>query len=50
MGNPLEPSPEVVAEGFGFDRSGIYEWLQRYAQGGYPAVVNRTEFLGGSNL
>jgi transposase len=34
-------SPEVVAEGFGFDRSGIYEWLQRYAQGGYPAVASR---------
>ena len=31
-------SPEVVAEVFGFDRSCIYEWLQHYDQGGYPAL------------
>ena len=34
-------SPEVVAEVLGFDRSGIYEWLQRYDQGGYPALESR---------
>ena len=34
-------SPEVVAEVFGFDRSCIYEWLQRYDQGGYPALESR---------
>ncbi|HJW29289.1 MAG TPA: winged helix-turn-helix domain-containing protein [Saprospiraceae bacterium] len=34
-------SPEVVATVFGFDRSCIYEWLKRYDQGGYPALVSR---------
>ncbi|HJW28085.1 MAG TPA: IS630 family transposase [Saprospiraceae bacterium] len=34
-------SPEVVAEVLGFDRSCIYEWLQRYDQGGYPALESR---------
>ena len=34
-------SPEVVADVFGFDRSGIYEWLKRYDQGGYPALESR---------
>lgn len=34
-------SPEGVAEVLGFDRSGIYEWLQRYDQGGYPALESR---------
>ena len=34
-------SPEVVAEVFGFDRSGIYEWLKHYEQGGYPALDSR---------
>jgi transposase len=30
-------SPAVVADVFGLDRSCIYAWLKRYAQGGYPA-------------
>src|SRR5512144_2255072 len=36
-----DQSPEVVAEVLGFDRSCIYEWLQRYDQGGYPALESR---------
>jgi transposase len=34
-------SPEIVAEVLGFDRSCIYEWLQRYEQGGYSALASR---------
>ncbi|HJW31249.1 MAG TPA: IS630 family transposase [Saprospiraceae bacterium] len=34
-------SPEVVATVFGFDRSCLYEWLNRYDQGGYPALESR---------
>ena len=34
-------SPEVVADVLGFDRSCIYEWLQRYDQGGYSALESR---------
>lgn len=36
-----DQSPEVVAAVLGFDRSCIYEWLQRYDQGGYPALESR---------
>ena len=31
-------SPEVVAEIFGFSRSSVYGWLNRYDQGGYEAL------------
>lgn len=31
-------SPEVVAEIFGFSRSSVYEWLNRYDRGGYEAL------------
>jgi len=34
-------SPEVVADVFGFNRSCIYAWLNRYDQGGYPALESR---------
>jgi transposase len=33
-----DQSPEVVAEIFNFNRSGIYRWLAQYDQGGYPAL------------
>lgn len=34
-------SPEIVAEVLGFNRSSIYEWLQQYDAGGYPALETR---------
>lgn len=34
-------SPEVVAEIFGFSRSSVYEWLERYERGGYEALDSR---------
>lgn len=34
-------SPEVVAAVMGFSRSCIYTWLNRYDQGGYPALESR---------
>lgn len=34
-------SPEIVADVLGFDRSCIYEWLNRYDQGGYSALNSR---------
>jgi transposase len=34
-------SPEVVAAVMGFSRSCTYTWLNRYDQGGYPALESR---------
>jgi transposase len=34
-------SPEIVAQIFGFSRSSVYEWLERYDQGGDKALDSR---------